>query len=184
VTTRGHNDRRTPRYGELSNEGEFALMDNGELGRRLTALQDIEAIKRLKAEYCDICDDAHNPDRMVVIFAEDGIWEGQGLWRAQGHEDIRKQAKSFAQRISFSQHNVFNPRIEVNGNAARARWNFLGPFTFRKETRQIWLGALYEDDCVKVDGVWKFQRLGALVRMIAPYEEGWTSKVKVDVFSN
>ena len=39
-------------------------MDNAELEKRLTVLQDIEAIKRLKAEYCDICDDAHNaPDQ-------------------------------------------------------------------------------------------------------------------------
>ena len=39
-------------------------MGNAELEKRLTVVQDIEAIKRLKAEYCDICDDAHNPDRM------------------------------------------------------------------------------------------------------------------------
>src|SRR5580693_1021868 len=91
------------------------------------------------------------------------------------HADIRKLAKSFAERISFSQHNVFNPRIEVNGNAAHGRWNFLGPYTFRKGNRQIWLAAFYEDDFVKVDGVWKFQYLGALVRMTAPYEEGWAS---------
>ena len=109
-------------------------MGNAELEKRLTVVQDIEAIKRLKAEYCDICDDAHNPDRIGAIFAEDGIWEGKGLWRAQGHADIRKLAKSFAERISFSQHNIFNPRIEVNGNAAHGRWNFLGPFTFRKGT--------------------------------------------------
>ncbi len=35
-------------------------MDNAELEKRLAVFQDIEAIKRLKAEYCDICDDAHN----------------------------------------------------------------------------------------------------------------------------
>ena len=114
----------------------------------------------------------------MAIFAEDGIWEGKGLWRAQGHADIRKLAKSFAERISFSQHNVFNPRIEVNGNAAHGRWNFLGPFTFRKGNRQIWLAAFYEDDFVKDDGVWKFQHFRALVRMTAPYEEGWASKPK------
>src|ERR1700692_1577552 len=149
-----------------------------------TVPQGIEAIQRLKAEYCDICDDAHNPDRMVAIFAEDGIWEGKGLWRAQGHADIRKLAKNFAERISFSHHNVFNPPIEENGTQAHGRWNFLGPFTFRKGNRQIWLAAFYEDDYVKVGGVWKFQHLGALVRMTAPYEEGWASQAKVDVFSN
>ena len=159
-------------------------MDNAELEKRLTVVQDIEAIKRLKAEYCDICDDAHNPDRMAAIFAEDGIWEGKGLWRAQGHADIRKLAKGFAERISFSQHNVFNPRIEVNGNAAHGRWTFLGPYTFRKGNRPVWLAAFYDDDFVKVEGVWKFQYFRALVRMTALYEEGWASKATVDVFSN
>ena len=159
-------------------------MANAELEKRLTVLQDIEAIQRLKAEYCDICDDAHNPDRMVAIFAEDGIWEGKALWRAQGHADIRKLAKGFAERISFSQHNVFNPRIEVNGNAAHGRWTFLGPFTFRKGNRPVWLAAFYDDDFVKVDGVWKFQYFRALVRMTALYKEGWASAAKVDVFSN
>ncbi len=159
-------------------------MESAELERRLTVLQDVEAIKRLKAEYCDICDDAHNPDRMVEIFTADGIWEGKELWRAQGHAEIRKLAKGFAERISFSQHNVFNPRIEVNGDTAHGLWTFLGPFTFRKGSRQIWLAAFYDDDCVKVDGVWKFQYFRARVRMAAPYEEGWASQSKVDVFSN
>ena len=43
-------------------------MNSGEIARQLTVLQDIEAIKQLKAEYCDICDDDHNQDRIVKIF--------------------------------------------------------------------------------------------------------------------
>jgi hypothetical protein len=121
---------------------------------------------------------------MVAIFAEDGIWEGNGLWWAQGHADIRKLAKGFAERISFSQHNAFNPRIEVDGNAAHGRWTFLGPFTFRKENRPVCLAATYDDDLVKVDGVWKFQYFRAVVRMTALYEEAWASNATVDVFSN
>jgi hypothetical protein len=101
-------------------------VDNAELEQRLTVPQGIEAIKSLKAEYCDICDDAHNHDRMVAMFAEDGTWEGKGLWRAQGHADVRKLAKSFADRFSFSQRSGLQPRIVVNGNAAYGRWKFLG----------------------------------------------------------
>jgi len=59
-------------------------MDTAELAKQLTVLQDIEAIKQLKAEYCDICDDDHNQDRIVTIFAAEGIWEGQGIGPAQG----------------------------------------------------------------------------------------------------
>jgi hypothetical protein len=36
-------------------------MASSELERRITQLEDVEAIKRLKALYCDICDDNHNP---------------------------------------------------------------------------------------------------------------------------
>ena len=159
-------------------------MTTAELEKQLTILQDVEAIKQLKAEYCDICDDDHNPDRIVTIFAEDGIWEGKGVGRAQGHAEIRKLFKSFAERISFSQHNVFNPRIAVNGTEAHASWYFLGPFTFRKGDRQLWLAARYEDDYVKINGQWKFKHLRAISRMAAPYEEGWAARAKVDVFSN
>ena len=77
-------------------------MENAELETRIIVLEDIEAIKRLKAEYCDVCDDGHNQDRIVSIFAEDGIWEGEGISRAEGHDEIRKLFKSFADRISFS----------------------------------------------------------------------------------
>jgi len=159
-------------------------MDNAELEKHLTVLQDIEALKQLKAEYCDICDDNHNPDRSVTIFAAEGIWEGQGIGRAQGPAEIRQLFKSFAERISFSQHKVFNPRIAVNGAEAHARWYFLGPFTFRTGNRQLWLAARYDDDYVKLSGKWKFTHLRAFGRMAAPYEEGWASRAKVDVCSN
>src|SRR4029434_8414476 len=76
-----------------------------------------------------------------TIFAEDGIWEGKGVGYAKGHAELRTLFKKFAERISFSQHNVFNPRIEVNGNEAHASWYFLGPFTFRKDNRQLWIAA-------------------------------------------
>jgi hypothetical protein len=153
-------------------------MESAELLERLARLEDIEAIKRLKAEYCDICDDNHDQDRIVKIFAPDGIWESRGVGRAQGHTEIRKLFKSFEERISFSQHNVFNPRIEMNGNTAHGIWYFMGPFTFRKGDRAVWLAARYEEDYVKIDGVWKFQRLNAVGRLAAPYEGGWASRMK------
>jgi hypothetical protein len=159
-------------------------MDSTALEKQLTELQDIEAIKNLKAEYCDICDDAHNPDRIVTIFADDGIWEAAGVGYAKGPAELRTLFKSFADRISFSQHNVFNPRITVQGSEAHGSWYFLGPFTFRKDKRQVWIAARYEDDYIKVNGTWKFKHLHAFNRMLAPYEEGWEVRSPVDVFTN
>jgi len=149
-------------------------MDITDLLQRITVLEDIEAIKKLKARYCAVCDDAHNPDKITTLFAEDGIWEGlDGIGSHQGHAAIRKLFENFRDRISFSQHNVMNPIIEVSGDHAKGSWYFMGPFTFRKGNRQIWLAARYEDDYVKVSGQWKFQHLRAIGRMTAPYEKGW-----------
>jgi SnoaL-like protein len=147
-------------------------MDHAELEKRITRIEDIEAIKRLKARYCAICDDKHNPDLITTLFVEDGIWEGADLGRHQGHAAIRALFQSFQERISFSQHNVMNPIIEVNGDRAKGSWYLLGPFTFRKGNRALWLAARYDDDYVKVNGEWKFQHLRAIGRMAAPYAKG------------
>jgi len=148
-------------------------MDLAQLEKRVTVCEDVEAIKRLKARYCAVCDDNHNTEKITTLFVEDGIWEGAGLGAHQGHQAIRALFQSFQERISFSQHNVMNPIIEVNGDHAHGTWYLLGPFTFRKGNRAVWLAASYEDDYVKVNGEWKFKHLRAIARMTAPYENGW-----------
>ena len=104
-------------------------MNLAELEKRIARMEDIEAIKQLKARYCEICDDNHNPDRIASVFAPDGIWEGAGFGKAQGHEGIRELFRGFQKLISFSQHNVMNPIIEIDGDRATGVWYFLGPFT-------------------------------------------------------
>jgi hypothetical protein len=151
-------------------------MDIAELERRLTRIEDLEAIKQLKARYCDICDDDHNPNRITTLFVDDGIWEGGDFGKAQGHAAIRQLFQGFQQQISFSQHMVMNPIIEVEGNTATGTWYFLGPFTFRKNNAAKWVAVRYEDDYVKVNGEWKYKHLRANIRMSAPYDKGWAAK--------
>lgn len=151
-------------------------MDVAELERRLVRLEDIEAIKQLKARYCDICDDNHNPDRITSIFAEDGIWEGDGFGKAQGHAAIRELFQGFQERMSFSQHQVMNPIIEIDGNRAKGIWYLFGAFTFRKNNQARWMAARYEDDYVKANGEWKIQHLRARGRMITEYERSWADR--------
>ena len=151
-------------------------MDMAELERRLTRMEDIEAIKQLKARYCDICDDDHNPAKITTLFVEDGIWEAGGFGKAQGHEGIRELFQGFQKMISVSQHMVVNPLIEVNGNTAKGTWYFLGPFTFRKNNEAKWQAVKYEDDYVKVNGEWKYKHLRAHIRMAAAPNESWAKK--------
>lgn len=151
-------------------------MDMTDLEKRLTRMEDIEAIKQLKAEYCDICDDDHNPDRITTIFASDGIWEGGSFGQAQGHAAIRELFKKFQTLISFSQHQVLNPVITLDGDRATARWYFFGPFTFYHNNQAKWLAARYQDDYVKIDGAWKIKHLRARLRMSTDYEKSWADK--------
>ncbi len=145
-----------------------------ELAARLTRLEDIEAIKQLKARYCEICDDDHNPDRITDVFSDNGIWEGRGIGKAEGHPAIRELFVGFQKMMSFSQHMVMNPIIEIDGDRAHGTWYFFGPFTFRKNNQAKWQSTRYHEDYVKVDGVWKIAHLRVKGPGIsADYETGW-----------
>ncbi len=142
-------------------------MDMAELEKRIIRLEDIEAIKQLKARYCEICDDTHNPNRIAAVFAEDGIWEGGEFGQAKGHQAIRDLFSGFRQQFSFSQHNITNPVIQIDGERATGIWYIMGPWTFTENNKEIWMSARYDDDYVKIDGVWKYQHLRVVIRMTA-----------------
>ncbi len=142
-------------------------MDMTALEQRITRLEDIEAIKQLKARYSHICDDMHNPDTIASVFAEDGIWESPDFGKAVGHGAIRELFRGFQRTFSFSQHNMMNPVIEVNGNRATGIWYIMGPWTYTESKEEKWLALRYDDDYVKVNGVWKYQHLRVVLRMVA-----------------
>ena len=157
--------------------GRYNAMDIKELEKRMIRLEDIESIKQLKARYCEICDDDHNLDRITTIFTEDGIWEGRGIGKAQGHEEIRALFQQFQQAISYSQHMVQNPIIDVDGNSATGIWYFFGAFTFYKNNQAMWQAARYQEDYEKISGQWKIRHLRVREPvMSAKYESGWAKK--------
>jgi len=61
-----------------------------QLEQRVQALEDINAIRHLKARYAAYCDDQYNPDALAALFAEDAVWESQGLGRFEGRDAIRE----------------------------------------------------------------------------------------------
>ncbi len=141
-------------------------MDTTTLEQRITRLEDIEAIKKLKAIYCDICDDMHNPDRIGALFAEDGIWESADFGKAVGPQAVRELFQNFQKMFSFSQHNIMNPIIDVNDNRATAQWYIAGPWDQTEGDRKTWMTLRYNDDYVKVGGEWKYQHLRVALRML------------------
>jgi ketosteroid isomerase-like protein len=144
------------------------------LEARITRLEDLEAIKQLKARYCEICDDDHDPERITSVFTEDGVWEGKGIGRAEGHAEIRALFEGFQKAIRFSQHMTMNPIIEVEGQMARGTWYFFGPFTMEEGSRAMWQACRYHETYRKVNGQWLIAHLKISgPRMAADYREGW-----------
>ena len=140
-------------------------MELAELQERITRLEDIEAIKRLKARYCEICDhEGYDADAMASLFTEDGVWDGEGVGRAEGREAIRELFAGIAKVTGGSQHIVANPLIEVDGDQAQGVWHLIAAVTQSDGTTDSnWPGtaARYHEDYVKQNGEWKFRRVRA-----------------------
>ncbi|MDJ0850005.1 MAG: nuclear transport factor 2 family protein, partial [Myxococcota bacterium] len=113
-----------------------------ELEQRVKALEAVHAIHNLKARYAELVDSRYTldgprdaaeigriADRIVELFAEDAVWDGGerlGAWR--GREEIRK--RFLDPTLHFTLHYFVKPRIEVEGDRARGRWDILAPITF------------------------------------------------------
>jgi uncharacterized protein (TIGR02246 family) len=143
---------------------------------RLRQLEDIEAIKRLKAQYAAACDDNYDADAIANLFAENALWDGGNFGKAEGREKIRAFFRHAPKVFPFAIHNVMNPQIEVDGDRATGQWYLLQPATMAKENRAVWLAATYHDEYVRIDGRWMFHNLQVVARFLTSYDEGWAKK--------
>jgi len=144
-----------------------------ELEARIRVLEDIEAIKKLRARYCFYADD-FKQDEWVSLFAEDAKVDFGLMGTYEGKEGITAFFRDVvAVSGSFYLHMCHNPFIEVDGDRARGRWYFEVPATLRGTEQALWLGGKYEEEYVKVRGEWKFKFLRAVFDYMTPYEAGW-----------
>jgi SnoaL-like domain len=150
-------------------------MNEVDIERRLRMIEDVEAIKKLKYQYCDYCDDNYNADGIAGLFTEDAIWDGDTFGRCQGREAIRGFFRRAPQLLSFAAHQVMNPIIDVQGDKATGIWKLFQPCTqvTPAGARAVWLAATYHDDYVRVDGKWMFKHLKVNSLFFTPYEDGW-----------
>jgi ketosteroid isomerase-like protein len=155
-------------------------MDSKDFETRLQSLEDVDAIKKLKHQYCRYCDANYDADGIAALYTEDAVWEGTGIGKFEGREAIRKFFKSASKSFKFAIHNVMNPIIDVQGDRATAEWKLLQPCTV--DGRAVWLAGVYSDEYVRVGGKWLFQHLKVKILFLTPYEDGWVRKQFVDGF--
>ena len=144
-----------------------------DIERRLKVMEDMEEIKRLKARYCTYCDDNYDADKLASLFVEDAVWDGGIRGRAEGREGIREFFVRASSRLPFAVHMVMNPIIEVSGDTATGIWYLFQPCTYADSDRAVWGSARYDEEYVRVNGVWMFKHLKLTSHFWTPFEEGW-----------
>lgn len=148
-------------------------MDLEALEKRIRRLEDLEAIKQLKARYAALCDANYDADALAELFTVDAVWDGGQLGRAEGREAIRHFFQGSSQRIAFAIHNMLNPIIEVDGETATGTWYLFQTCTYTDGNRAVWGAATYHDHYVHENGIWKFQHVQITSHFWTPFEDGW-----------
>lgn len=156
-------------------------MNLEELAKRLDTLEAIEAIKKLKARYCQAADE-QDAEAYANLFAEDAVFDAGTFGQAQGRQAIAEFLRNIQQHsLPFAVHYVMNPNIEVAGEQATGQWYLLEPCTMRTEGEQaVWGTARYEEEYVKVGGEWKFKTVKLIPVFWTPFDQGWAKQQFVE----
>lgn len=151
-----------------------------ELAARVQVLEDIEAIKQLKARYCYLCDagldDPRNRDELVAHFTATATVDfGMGpASKFAGTEGLTVFfGQVVPQGVSFCMHMVHNPIIEVSGDRATGTWYYEAPTTDASTGTAQWMAGTYEEEYVRDGGQWKFASIKTKWKYISPYDQGW-----------
>ncbi len=154
------------------------------LESRLRLLEDVEAIRRLKARYGELVDARYargtvkEPEQLqklageiADLFSVDAVWEGgKALGTCRGRQEIYE--RFLKPTLRFSWHYFVKPQIRVDGDRATARWDILAPCTTQKGEAH-WMAGVEDDEYVRVDGRWLHSRMKLRVVFMAPHATGW-----------
>jgi hypothetical protein len=155
------------------------------LRRRVEASEGVLEIQALKARYGELVDQRFSAggivgdaelerigEEVAALFTMDGIWDGgAGLGAVVGRAAIAARLRK--PTLAFSRHLFVKPRIQVNGDRARARWDLLSPCR-RPDGSSYWMCGYEDDDYLRVDGVWLHHAMKLTTVFMSPVGEGWT----------
>lgn len=109
-------------------------------------MSEYEAIRRLLAEYCQLCDDEHFA-AWAQLFTADGTFTAFGRTH-RGHAALEK----FIASTPVGKHLCFNAIIDIDADSARCACDFL----FIRRDRSIQSAGRYIDRLVREGGSWRF----------------------------
>ncbi|HLY36426.1 MAG TPA: nuclear transport factor 2 family protein [Candidatus Binatia bacterium] len=139
------------------------MTDVTALERRIRALEDLEAIKRLKYRYFR-CLDLKLWDEMAGCFTPDATVDyGGGRYRFDGVDAIiRFLRESLARETgALGYHHGHHPEIDLTSDTtARGIWALDNYLFNASRKRGVRIAAYYRDEYVKRDGEWRIRHTG------------------------
>ncbi len=160
--------------------------DANDLERRIRRLEDIEAIRALKAKYSMHADEKYTDDHQLrpekereaiagdqaSVFTEDAIWDGgQQFGVLHGKQAIHTSLKSIGWK--FAMHYFLNPVIEVDGDRATGRWMLWEVATVAATDTAVFLAAVTEDEYVRTPDGWRISKVRLRMKFITPFDRPW-----------
>ena len=163
---------------------ELAL-EIASLKRRVDSSESVLSIQKLKARYAELVDQRFSKgavvdaatlatitDNVAALFTPEGTWDGgPGVGVSRGRVEIAKKLRDTT--FTFSRHFFLNPRIEVVGDAAKARWDLLSPCR-RGESESYWMCGFEDDEYQRIDGEWLHHSMKLTTVFMTPPGEGWS----------
>ena len=165
----------------------------GDLEQRVARMEDEQAIRRLQMAYGYYID-YNRPEEVAGLFAEDGaVVFLSGEYR--GQEGVMRLYGTWFQNLFTGgvrgpvyglllDHFQLQDVITVADDRKTAKGRFRGILAGGwhdsaldkkpdEVPQQFWEAGIYENDYVRVDGMWKIKRLNYMMQWQADYEEGW-----------
>ncbi|HMB73061.1 MAG TPA: nuclear transport factor 2 family protein, partial [Gammaproteobacteria bacterium] len=149
----------------------------GELAGRIERLEDLDALERLNAVYGYYL--AHSQwDNLAGIFAPEGSIEIAMRGIYVGRDSVRRNLDLYTpvgmQHGLLHNHMQYQPVITLaaGGQSALMRsraFSMMG----QHEVYSMWMGGIYENRYVKIDGVWQIDVDRQINTYFAPYAQGW-----------
>ncbi|MEQ8166511.1 MAG: nuclear transport factor 2 family protein [Alphaproteobacteria bacterium] len=145
------------------------------LEARIRRLEDVEAIKRLIATYAIGADRQNDPAVLRQIYADDAIWEAEGMMKFEGADVLSRELHEFGKaRIPWSLHYNTSPLVEVaeDGRTATMFWYVWEVANVTPEgggtPAPSVVGGWYESWLRKFDDGWKFTHIKLFPKLFSP----------------
>lgn len=151
--------------------------------RKITRLEDIEAIKILTRAYGYFIDKGMW-DHVVDLFADESTVEIEagGIFIGKKGADMLFRKKFGKGEIGFKDGVLFNhPQfqgivtIDPDGINAKGRWRTLAQVSWHGE-RAYWNEGTYENEYIKIEGIWQYKKLKFWSTFFTDYEVGWAKQ--------